>query len=165
MASTNGSTNGANGDTSFTVPLVINGKDVTTDTTFPVISPSTGKPVWNSSSAGKQEAVAAIEAAEAAFPSWSRTKPSERRDIFLRAADILEKRGQEGQKIMQDETGAVENFSGFNIMTTVEQLRDIGGRIVASLDGTVANCMNEGTSALVLKEPFGVIFSIAPWYG
>ncbi|KAF2095557.1 aldehyde dehydrogenase [Rhizodiscina lignyota] len=152
-----------NGGAHFTVPLIINGKEVITSTTFPVISPSSKKEIWSSSSAGKEEAIAAIEAAEAAFPSWSRTKPSERRDIFLRAANILEKRADEAKQIMQDETGAVANFTGFNLMTTVEQLRDIAGRIVVSLSGTIPVSQTEGTSALILKEPFGVIFSIAPW--
>ena len=37
----------------------------------------------------------AADAAEAAFPSWSKMGAFERREIFLRAADAMAKRGEE----------------------------------------------------------------------
>lgn len=155
-----GDTNGAS---SFTVPLVINGKETVTSTTFSVISPATKKPVWSSASAGKQEALAAIAAAQAAFPAWSSTKPTVRRDIFLRAAQLLDERSEEAKKIMQEETAAADVFGTFNVNTTAGQIRDVASRIVGAVGGTVQTCQEQGTSALVLKEPYGVVFSIAPW--
>lgn len=79
----------------YTVPLLINGKDVVTETTFPVVSPATHKQIWLSSSASLSDVDAAISAAQAAFPSWTKTKPQVRRNILLKAADILEKRAEE----------------------------------------------------------------------
>lgn len=153
----------ATGD-SYTVPLLIDGKEVTSSTTFEVISPRTHKLLWHASSATKENAIAAVDAAVKAFPSWSKTKPAFRRDIFLRAADILQKRAEECGNYMKDETGAADAFSsGFNIPLTAEILRDVGGKIAASLAGVIPSCAHDGTSALVLKEPFGVILGIAPW--
>src|ERR1700761_8950632 len=77
------------------LPLIIGGQEVVTPTTFPVISPLTGKEIWSSSSSSRQDAIDAADAAQRAFPAWSRTKPSERRDIFLRAADIIDRRRDE----------------------------------------------------------------------
>jgi acyl-CoA reductase-like NAD-dependent aldehyde dehydrogenase len=37
----------------------------------------------------------AADAAEAAFPGWSQMGAFERREIFLRAADVMAKRGEE----------------------------------------------------------------------
>jgi acyl-CoA reductase-like NAD-dependent aldehyde dehydrogenase len=147
----------------LTVPLLINGKEVTTSTTFDVISPGTSKKLWSCSSASKSEALEAVSAAGSALSSWSKTKPTFRRDILLRAADLLEKRTEEAHNYMMQETGAVEAFSKFNTTTTLEMFRDVAGRIVSALQGEIPVCQDDGTSALLLKEPYGVILSIAPW--
>lgn len=161
---TNGTTNGhaANGS-SYTVPLLIDGKDVVTETTFDVISPSSHKLLWHASSASKKDALGAVAAAAKALPSWAKTKPTQRRDILLRAADILEKRGEECGDYMMQETGALQQFAGgFNVPVAVEQIRDCAGRIT-SVMGAIPTCAQEGTSALIVKEPYGVILGIAPW--
>ncbi|OCL07377.1 aldehyde dehydrogenase [Glonium stellatum] len=157
------STNGSNSAASYTVPLLINGKEVTTSTTFPVVSPSSHETIWHSSSASVDDANAAVAAASAAFPAWSKTKPSVRRNILLKAAEILESRADECAGYMMQETGAEAMFAGgFNIPLTVEMLRDVAGRI-SGIMGSIPVCASEGTSALVLKEPFGVVLGIAPW--
>lgn len=61
------------------------------------------------------------------------------------------------------ETGAVEPFSKFNTNTTAEMFRDIAGKIASALEGEIPICQEEGTGALVLKEPYGVVLGIAPW--
>lgn len=75
-----------------TVPLLINGEEVHSSIKFPVIGPVSYKTIWSASSANVEFATAAVEAAQSAFPTWSATKPARRRDIFLKAADILEAR-------------------------------------------------------------------------
>ena len=124
----------------YTVPLIINGKDVTTSTTFPVISPSSHKEIWSASSASLS-----------------------RRTILLKAADLFESRAKELGDYMMEETGAEQAFSGgFNVPTTIEMLRDVAGRI-STVTGTIPSCAQEGTAALIVKEPYGVVLGIAPW--
>ena len=163
---TNGHTNGthaSNPSSEHVVPLLINGKEVTNETTFDVVSPVTGKRIWKGSSVSKQQAIEAVEAAQAAFPAWSKTKPSFRRDILIRASDILKSRGEEICEYMDIETGSTEVMSKhFNLPSSIEQLRDVGGRIV-TVTGSVPVCRDEGRSAIMYKEPYGVIFGIAPW--
>ena len=177
---TNGTANGANGDSTsakghhtpthlsndafdHVVPLLVNGKEITTETTFDVTSPVTNKVIWKGSSASKQDALKAVEAAQAAFPAWSKTKPSVRRDIMLKASEILTRRADEAAEYMEIETGSAKSYSaGVNVPASVEQLKDVAGRIVTS-HGYIPTCGEEGRSAMVVKEPYGVIFSIAPW--
>jgi len=148
---------------SYTVPLLINGKEVTTPSTFPIVSPGSHKEIWQCSSASTDDVSAAIEAAQAAFPAWAKTKPATRRNILLKAADIMESRKDELAGYMIQETGAEGPFSGgFNVPLAAEMLRDVAGR-VASIMGHLPICDQEGTSALVVKEPYGVILGIAPW--
>lgn len=150
-------------ETSYAVPLLINGKEVVTSATFPVISPSAHEQIWTSSSASLDDVQCAVSAAQAAFKPWAKTKPSARRDIFLKAADIFASRGEEFGRYMQQETGAAEAFStGFNVPLTAEMMRDVAGRI-STVVGCIPTCAAEGTSALVVKEPFGVVLGIAPW--
>jgi acyl-CoA reductase-like NAD-dependent aldehyde dehydrogenase len=70
------------------VPIIINGQDIITKTILSVTSPATGT-LYQASSASVADAVSTIEAAEAAFPKWSKTKPAVRRGIFLKAAELI----------------------------------------------------------------------------
>ena len=145
------------------VPLIINGKDQVTDVVFPVVSPGSGKAVWDASSVSPADATAAVEAAQNAFASWAASKPATRRSILLRAADILEGRTEEIKECMVKETGAQQAFVQFNIDTACELTRDVAGRISGALSGSSPVSEQDGTHALVVKEPYGVVLGIAPW--
>jgi acyl-CoA reductase-like NAD-dependent aldehyde dehydrogenase len=149
----------------FTVPLQINGKDIITTTkTINVTAPSTGKVIHKACSASTSDAIKAVEAAEAAFQSWANTPPDVKRNIFLKAADILEQRTEEVAKWEKEEAGATTFYaSGFDIPNAVNGLRDVAGRI-SSIVGTVPALQDSTRSAIVRKEPYGVILGIAPWY-
>ncbi|KAF1936036.1 salicylaldehyde dehydrogenase [Clathrospora elynae] len=150
-------------DPSYTVPLLINGKEVTTTTTFPVTSPVSHQKVWNSSSASLEDVKDAVLAAKAAFPAWSKMKPSAKRNIFLQAANVVDARGDELADYMKIETGAADAFSnGFNVPKMADMLRDVAGRL-SGVMGHIPSCEEEGTSALIVKEPYGVVLGIAPW--
>ena len=51
-----------------------------------------------------------MQNAQAAFQIWSKKKPAFRRDIFLRAADLFDKRRKELMRFQKDETGAEDRF-------------------------------------------------------
>ena len=147
----------------LTLPLLINGKEETTSDTLDVTNPSTGKVIWKSSSASKEDAFRAVDAAQAAFPAWSKTKPTFRRDILLKAGDIMESHAKDWGEYMVTETGAQEAFAGFNMTIAAGILKDVAGRIASNVTGSVPVCGEENRSAIVYKEPYGVIFGMAPW--
>ncbi|CAG8982020.1 hypothetical protein HYALB_00004889 [Hymenoscyphus albidus] len=160
---TNG-TNGTNGHTkNVVVPLWINGKEETTFSSFEVTSPSNNEVCWTATSASKDDALRAVSSAEAAFPSWSETKPVLRRDILLETAALLEARTQEYAGFMQTEMGADMGVAAHFVMPlAISQLKDIAGRIT-SICGSVPVCQEKGRSAIVYKEPYGVTLGICPW--
>ena len=146
-----------------TVPLIINGENVYTDKTFPVISPATGKCVWQCSAASKDDALAAAEAAQAAFPAWSRTKPTQRRDIFLRAAKLMNERTDELAQYVVDECGAELAWgTEMNVPLAANAITEAAGKC-SSILGSVVPGRLEGQNAMVFQEPWGVILGIAPW--
>lgn len=147
----------------LTIPLLINGKPVHTSKTIEIHNPSTGKVIHLASSASPTEATSAVSAAQAAFPSWAETSPSTRRNIFLKAADLLEARTEEVGKWEEEEVGARPDYAGgFDVPTAVNGLRDVAGRI-SGIVGSVPVLEDPKRAGLVFKEPYGVILAIAPW--
>ncbi|PVH95814.1 aldehyde dehydrogenase [Periconia macrospinosa] len=147
----------------YTVPLIINGEEITTSTTFPVTSPVSHKQIWSCSSASNENVQSAIAAAQAAFPAWSKTKPAARRDILIKASQIVKSRTEELAGYMEQETGSHSSFSsGFNVPLAAEMFLDVAGRI-STITGVIPNCSDDGTNALVVKEPYGVTLGISPW--
>ena len=65
-----------------------------------------GKVIYKGSNASVTHAQDAIAARAEAFTSWSQTPPSLRRDVFLRAASIVEERTAELKGYMDEETGS-----------------------------------------------------------
>ena len=88
------------------IPLWRDGQQVTTSKTFDVVSPLTDKVLYQSSAASADDALAAVAAAEKAFPEWSRTKPGHRRDLFLKAAEELVRRKDDLWHFCSTETGS-----------------------------------------------------------
>jgi len=146
------------------IPLFINGKEVMGSSTFEVISPSIGSACWNAVSATSEDATKAVEIAQAAFPTWSKTKPSTRTAILLKAADILEAHAEELANYMMTEMGADRGASQFFVVPlAIAMCRDIAGRI-SSVCGSAPIVAKEGQSAMVWKEPYGVCLGIVAWY-
>ncbi|KAF4494966.1 aldehyde dehydrogenase [Fusarium agapanthi] len=145
-----------------TVPFLINGSDHTSERAVDVVSPASGEVVHRYHSADVKDANAAVEAAAEAFKSWRKTRPSERRDLFLKAADIMEKRRDELRKYSMSETGSDATWADFDISTGISHLKEVAGRI-GTLEGAIPTVSDPNTTALVLREPYGVVVAIAPW--
>jgi len=165
MATTNGATNGkahAAFEPSSTVPLFLDGKEVVTSTTFDVVSPLDGKTCWKASSASEEDVQAAVASAEKAFKSWSKTKPSTRRDIFIKAAQLLKQKEEESKIYSSTETGAADSMFGFEYNLAYEGCLTLAG-LISSVQGSMPSTGQEGRTAIMLREPYGVVLGIAPW--
>jgi len=145
-----------------TIPLWLDGEQVLTKVKYDVVSPTTGKALYQSSSASIEDAEKAIQSAQVAYESWSQTKPSVRRDIILRAADIMTSRREQFFQVSSQETGAMDSMFGFEFNLATEACRTVAG-LISGVRGSVPTVTDEGKSAMVLREPYGVVLSIAPW--
>jgi acyl-CoA reductase-like NAD-dependent aldehyde dehydrogenase len=145
------------------IPLIIDNASVETATRFEVTNPKSGQVIYQCSSASVEEANRAVEAAQAAFHVWSNLKPTDRTELLWKAADIMLSRKEELVRYQEEETGSGGAFAASTVMMGVNFLRLFAGRI-SSIEGTVPTVAQEGQSAMVIKEPYGVILGIAPWY-
>lgn len=150
-------------DTNSTVPLWLNGKTLTTAESFDIVSPLTEKVLYKAAAASESDALAAVEAATAAQEAWAATKPSFRRDLFLKAADELVKRKDELWHYCSTETGSTDPYFAFDFSDALESLRSCAGLIHTASVGQSIPVAEEGRSSMLVPEPYGVVLSIAPW--
>lgn len=143
-------------------PLIINGESVITDIQFEVRAPATGELSSLCAGVNLEDANRAVDNAKAAFPAWAKWKAYDRRAVMMKAADIMEDRKEELIGYQREETGAGRPFSEHTFNLGVSFIRDFAARI-PTIEGVVPNVIKDGEGAMVFKEPYGVILSIAPW--
>ena len=158
----NGADSSSNFSSSSTVPFWLDGKEVTTSKTFEVTSPIDHKVLYKCSGASESDAQAALDAAEKAFKTWSKTKPAARRDIFLKAADIFTSRKDELWQYTRTETGAERAMFDFESNLAADAFKSIAG-LISTVQGSIIEPQEEGGNAMMLREPYGVVLGIAPW--
>ncbi|PYI06326.1 vanillin dehydrogenase [Aspergillus sclerotiicarbonarius CBS 121057] len=144
------------------IPLIINNESVVADTIFDVTSPATGEVIDRCAGATVDDANRAVAAAKAAFPGWSSMKPYDRRDILMKAADIMASRKEELIRYQMEETNAGRSFVEKTFQIGVTFLKDFAARI-PSIEGAVPSVSEDGECAMIIKQPYGVILGIAPW--
>ncbi len=126
------------------------------------LNPYIGEVFAKVPSGKRADAKRAIDSAVAAFPSWSHTLPAERQALFLKAAEILEKKRDEIVSILADETGCTFGFAMFQTMFTPGLLRE-GAAQVHQVTGEIIPSDLPGAFHMAIRQPVGVIAGIAPW--
>lgn len=132
--------------------------------TFARRHPTDDRLITTVAAATLADARAAADSASRAFATWSQTGPTERRRILLRAADLVEERVTEFVSTMALEVGASELWSRFNVGLTANLLREAAS-LATQIQGETIPTDKPGTLSMTLRQPVGVILSIAPWNG
>ncbi|MDQ0027337.1 benzaldehyde dehydrogenase (NAD) [Variovorax paradoxus] len=147
-----------------TISMLINGesRQASDGATFERRNPLDGAVATIAPAATKADAVAAVEAAAAAFPAWSRTGPGERRALLLKAAQAIEAKAQALTEAMASETGAGAPWAGFNVHLAAGMLQEAAG-MTTQISGEVIPSDVPGSLAMGLRRPAGVVLGIAPW--
>ena len=128
-----------------------------------ILNPKTGGLLIDLPEASPAQVDAAVDAAAAAFPSWSRTTPAERARLLLKLADAIERDGEDfatlealncGKpriRVLQDEIPAI-----------VDCFRFFAGA-ARTMHGAAAGEYIAGHTSMIRRDPIGVVASIAPW--
>ena len=138
--------------------------DADSGRTFDDINPYTGEVYARIPASGATDAQRAIDAAERAFPAWAKVGARARQALFLKAADIVERRADELVSIMAQESGASNAFSRFQIQWSVGLLRQAAGYPYLS-GGEIVPSDTAGVFAMAIRKPLGVVAGISPWNG
>ncbi|KAM6529315.1 hypothetical protein FALCPG4_007454 [Fusarium falciforme] len=130
--------------------------------TFEVHDPITQKVVHLAPAATEEHAIRAVQDAETAFATWKDSTPWERRQIFLKAAEIIRCRQDELVQAMMEETGAKREWAEMNVQNGVQFVLE-GAAMTTQVKGEVLQSNEKGMLSMVFKEPCGVVLGIAPW--
>ena len=144
--------------------MYIGGKwvDSTSGETFDDLNPYTGEVYAQVPAGTPDDARQAIDAAKAAFPDWSKTPPGERRAIFLKAADIMERRSDELVKAMMEEVGGTIGISMFQ-MHFVPGLYRTAASAAYEVKGEIIPADHKDSLFLAMRQPAGVVACFAPF--
>jgi benzaldehyde dehydrogenase (NAD) len=129
---------------------------------FERINPITGE-VASSAAAMKAADIAPIAArAQQGFGAWSKLGPNARRAVLMRAADAMLAKKDQFTAAMMAEIGATAGWAMFNLMLATGMVREAAA-LTTQIAGEIIPSDHEGTIAMALREPVGVILGIAPW--
>lgn len=130
--------------------------------TFTRINPISGEVASEVAAASLEDARQAVNAAAKAFPAWAATGPGLRRKILLAAADKLQARVDDFIKAMAEETGATAGWAGFNVKLASDMLREAAA-MTTQITGEIIPSERPGSLSMGVRQPAGVVLSIAPW--
>jgi succinate-semialdehyde dehydrogenase / glutarate-semialdehyde dehydrogenase len=140
----------------------LNGAWVGAATAFPVTNPADGTTIGFVPNMGTEEARKAIDAAHAAFPSWSARTAKERAAIMrkwfemmiLHASDLAALMTAEQGKPLAEAKGEVLYGASF-VEWFAEEAKRVCGDVLASTWSD--------KRMVVIKQPIGVCAAITPW--
>ena len=142
--------------------LVIGGESLAAMSTFDRANPVTGDIATRAAAATVDDAIAAVEAAKAAFPAWSALGPNARRAALMKAADAIDARAGDFVDAMMEEIGATEGWARFNIALSSAMVREAAS-LTTQIGGEVIPSDKPGCIAMAVREAAGVVLSMAPW--
>ncbi|WP_047153876.1 NAD-dependent succinate-semialdehyde dehydrogenase [Aneurinibacillus tyrosinisolvens] len=143
--------------------MYINGKWIEKGIDEVVVrNPANGEVVGRVAKVGKEEVEEAIEAANAAFKTWSKLPAIERSNYMYRVAEIMRERKEdlartgtlEMGKALADMRGEVQIAIDY-VQWYAEEGRRVYGETIPT------NAANKRVS--VIKQPIGVVGAITPW--
>lgn len=110
----------------------------------------------------KEDVVAAIDAAHAAFHSWSRTPAPARAEIVLRVGMLLEQQKDELAALETREMGKVLEEGRGDVQEAIDMAKYIAGEGRRLFGETVPSELRN-KFAMMVREPLGVVGLITPW--
>ncbi|POF28396.1 aldehyde dehydrogenase [Roseibium marinum] len=129
---------------------------------FERLNPITGEVASRVAAATKEDARQACDAAAAAFPDWADMAPGPRRKLLLAATAALEARADDFVAAMADEIGATEGWARFNVHLAADMLREAAA-LTTQISGEIIPSNRKGSLAMGVRQPVGVVLSLAPW--
>jgi aminomuconate-semialdehyde/2-hydroxymuconate-6-semialdehyde dehydrogenase len=126
------------------------------------ICPSTGESLGEIPDSDERDIAAAVEAARAAFPSWSATPAAERSRILLRVADLIEREKEQLAYFESLDSGKPISLARvLDIPRAVANFRFFATAILHQ--ASEAHPMDAAAINYTLRQPLGVVGLISPW--
>jgi succinate-semialdehyde dehydrogenase / glutarate-semialdehyde dehydrogenase len=129
---------------------------------FDVIDPATGDVLRTVANGTVEDAIAAVDAADAAAPAWAATAPRARGEILRRAYQLMTERADELARLISQENGKALPDALGEVLYAAEFFRWYSEEAVR-IPGTLATSPSGANKILVQYRPVGVCVLVTPW--
>ncbi|KAI0731464.1 Aldehyde/histidinol dehydrogenase [Fomitopsis betulina] len=132
--------------------------------TYEVHNPFTREVVGHAAAATAKDCKDAVDSAARAYKTWENSPLSVRRDVFLKASELLntDKWKKKVTEALQQEVSATDFMVIFNFFLSTNGLRVDAGAI-DQLKGEAYVSMLPGGQVTTQRRAMGVIYAISPW--
>jgi len=150
--------------TDLLTDLWIGGKAVpaTDGGRFDVLGPSTGQVLTTVADGTPEDALAAVDAADAAAAGWAATSPRERAEILRRAWELMTEQADDLAKLVTLENGKALIDAKGEITYAAEFFRWYSEEAVRA-SGQVMTAPSGANKIVVLHQPVGICVLVTPW--
>ncbi|MGV0837246.1 aldehyde dehydrogenase family protein [Mycolicibacterium thermoresistibile] len=125
--------------------------------------PYTGDVLTTLQLAAESDVEEAFDAARTAQRDWADTLPSERAEVFLRAARIMERRKDEIIGWLTHEAGGIQPRSEWEWMAVRAVMLEAASYPTRAAGRILPAALIPGKENRVYRQPLGVITVISPW--
>lgn len=144
--------------------LLINGQLVEGEgEEYAVLNPALGTTIISIKEASTAQVDAAVEAAAAAFESWSQTVPKDRAALLLKVADLIDANAQVFGRLESDNVGKPFKAVMEDELGAVSDVFRFFAGACRCMQGSAAGEYMPGHTSMIRRDPVGVVASIAPW--
>ena len=128
-----------------------------------ILNPATGEVICTVAEASPSQIERAVQAAERAFPAWSRTPPRERGRALATVADRIEQHGATLAALESLNCGKPYAAALNDEIPAIADVFRFFSGAIRSMTAVVSNEYLPGHTSMVRRDPLGVVASIAPW--
>ena len=139
----------------------IGGERIPSRDTFPDLSPIDESRLADVARGGEEEARAAIEAANEAFPTWAALGPEGRAEYLFRIAGLIEERQETLAQVETLDNGSLLEALRLRLMKRAALNFRFFAQLALDLDRRAWE--SNGTVYQVRRDPSGVAVLITPW--
>ncbi len=137
-------------------------RDSSDGSSFAVENPATGETIATVASGTVEDAIAAVDAAQAAFADWAARSPRERGEILRKAYELIVADKERFAALITLENGKALPDSRGEILYAAEFFRWFAEEAVRNV-GEVMRSPASGARILVHHKPAGIGVLVTPW--
>jgi succinate-semialdehyde dehydrogenase/glutarate-semialdehyde dehydrogenase len=129
---------------------------------FDVLDPATGKVLTSVANGTVDDAMACVDAADAAAAGWAATAPRERAEILRKAFELMTERKEEIAHLISLENGKALPDARGETAYAAEFFRWYAEEAVRG-SGSVMTAPSGANKIMVLQQPVGIAVLVTPW--
>jgi succinate-semialdehyde dehydrogenase/glutarate-semialdehyde dehydrogenase len=129
---------------------------------FDVLDPATGELLATVADGSVEDAIAAVDAAEAAAAGWAATAPRARAEILRKAFELMTEQGEDLARLISLENGKALVDARGEVAYAAEFFRWYSEEAVRA-SGQVMTAPSGANRIVVLQQPVGICVLVTPW--